>query len=290
MKFSRIFYKSEDYVTAFDIFPLTKKQICCANYSGRLVIYDYETNLQISEHQLRLLRRRSPDSDVDVIEIPHVSSIAISRNGLHLIAGLDNGTIIILDPVILKEIRYFIVTQSEILSMKFSPDSYFLTIYDKNLNLVVLNHDKATEEEWLVVGGRTKFHEKPIVDYIYISKSSSLPSLTSHANRHKFNPPRLISLGEDRQIVEYDLNESLQDRSTKLSIAFTKRIFQTSIPTAITLIYNSKRHEDQILIADNKGKFKIFDKNTFEIIATFMAPVYDSYVRQFVSITIIKLV
>lgn len=86
-----------------------------------------------------------------------------------------------------------------------------------------------------------------------------------------------------QQIVEYDLLESMKENSRNLVITFTKRIYQTAIPTSMTLIYNSKKNEDQILIADSQLKFRIFDKNTFEILATFMGPIYDSYVKQFVS-------
>jgi hypothetical protein len=56
----------------------------------------------------------------------------------------------------------------------------------------------------------------------------------------------------------------------------------------MTLIYNGKKHEDQILVADSAMKFKIFDKNTFEILATYTGPIYDSYVQQFVSLLLIS--
>lgn len=52
----------------------------------------------------------------------------------------------------------------------------------------------------------------------------------------------------------------------------------------MTLLHNKKKNEDQLLVADNSGKFKFFDKNTFEILATFVAPIYDANVKQFVSI------
>lgn len=86
-----------------------------------------------------------------------------------------------------------------------------------------------------------------------------------------------------QQIVEYDLTESLKE-SRGLAITFTKRIFQTAVPMSMTLIHNCLKNEDQLLIADDKMKFKLFDKNTFEILATFLGPIYDSYVQQFVSI------
>ena len=86
-----------------------------------------------------------------------------------------------------------------------------------------------------------------------------------------------------QQIVEYDVLESLKE-SRGLIIAFHKRIFQTAIPVSMTLVFNSKAGEDQLLIADTDMKFKLFDKNTFEILATFLGPIYDSNVQLFVSI------
>jgi WD40 repeat protein len=129
MKFSKIFYKSDDFITAIDVFPLNKKLICCANYSGRLVLYDYERKVQVIEHQLKLRKRRSSISDIDVIEIPHVSALAFSRNGHHLVCGLENGTIVCLDVDVLRELRSFSLLQSEVVNIKFSPDSFLMVAY-----------------------------------------------------------------------------------------------------------------------------------------------------------------
>lgn len=129
MKFTKIFYKSDDFITAMDIFPLNKKLICTANYSGRLVLYDYAKRVQVIEHQLKLRKRKSSISDIDVIEIPHVSALAFSRNGHHLFCGLDNGTLICLDVDVLRELRSFNLLHSEIVTIKFSPDSFFLVAY-----------------------------------------------------------------------------------------------------------------------------------------------------------------
>lgn len=94
---------------------------------------------------------------------------------------------------------------------------------------------------------------------------------------------RSFSFVPSQQIVEYDVLESLKE-SRGLVIAFHKRIFQSALPVSMTLIHNSRAGEDQLLIADTEMKFKLFDKNTFEILATFLGPIYDSNVQQFVSI------
>ncbi|KAG5677830.1 hypothetical protein PVAND_007554 [Polypedilum vanderplanki] len=285
MKFTKTFYKSDDFITAIDVFPFNKKLICCANYSGRISLYDYEKRVQVIEHQLKLRKRRSSKSDVDVIEIPHVSALAFSGNGHHLMCGLENGTILCLDVDVLRELRSFNFLQSEVMNIKFSLDSFFMVAYDVKSNMIVMNYDKATEEEWKVVGGKIRYHSKLICDVLFIPHAPPMKPTTLQVRQQHHNKiqtaPRLISLSQDRQIVEYDLFESMKEDSHNLVITFTKRIYQTAIPISMTLIYNSKKHEDQILVADSALKFKIFDKNTFEILATYSGPIYDSYVKQF---------
>lgn len=86
-------------------------------------------------------------------------------------------------------------------------------------------------------------------------------------------------------IVEYDIVESLKDPARgNLSITFNKRIFQTAIPVSMALVYSTKKQDEQLLVADSALKFRIYDKNTFEILHTFLGPIYDSDVKQFVSI------
>lgn len=65
-------------------------------------------------------------------------------------------------------------------------------------------------------------------------------------------------------------------------ITFAKRIFQSALPRSMTLVRSGKE-DKQLLIADDEMKFKLFDKNTFEILATFLGPIYDSNVNKFVS-------
>lgn len=85
-----------------------------------------------------------------------------------------------------------------------------------------------------------------------------------------------------QHIVEYDLLESVRG-TLGLVTSFTKRIFQSVVPVSMTLVHNRRAGEQQILVADNELKFRVFDRNTFEILATYLGPVYDTYVGQLVS-------
>lgn len=133
MKFDRIFFKSDDFVTAIDMFPLNRSLICCANYSGRIFLYDYEAKIQIVENRLKLQRRKSSTSDTDIIQIPHVSALAFSHDGHHLLCGLENGSVVTLDPNVLHELKTLHVSHEAIIAIKFSPDAFFVVVYVRQL-------------------------------------------------------------------------------------------------------------------------------------------------------------
>ena len=92
-------------------------------------MYDYKKKRQVAENRLKLQKRKSSTSDVDTIEIPHVSELAFSHDGHNLLCGLENGILIALDPNILHELRTISLTRQRIEAIKFSPDSTFVAVY-----------------------------------------------------------------------------------------------------------------------------------------------------------------
>lgn len=65
--------------------------------------------------------------------------------------------------------------------------------------MIVMNHDKATEEEWIMVG-KVQYHTKSICDVLYIQQAPSATKnvhFQSHNNKIQ-TVPRLISLSQDR--------------------------------------------------------------------------------------------
>lgn len=134
MKFDRIFYKSDDFVTAIDMCPTNPNLIGCANYSGRVCLIDFERKVQVVESRLKLRKRQSAKSDTDVVEIPHVTAMAFSPDGHHLLCGLHNGSLVALDPNILHELKSINAAQHPIKALKFSSDSSFVAIYVSKIN------------------------------------------------------------------------------------------------------------------------------------------------------------
>lgn len=150
MKFKQTFYRSDDFLTAIDISPSNQNLICCANYSGRIFIYSYEKKIQVVENRLKLQKLKSATSDTEIIEIGHVSVMSFSPDGFHLMCGLENGSIITLDPNILHELESFNLTQHPIVGIKFSPDSKFVTIFVRSCFICVKVH--RLKELFLLTG------------------------------------------------------------------------------------------------------------------------------------------
>jgi hypothetical protein len=62
-----------------------------------------------------------------------------------------------------------------------------------------MSHIKDSEDEWKIVGGKLRYHTKPICDIIYIPQFS--PNQQHQQQQQQpvqMSVPRLVSLGEDR--------------------------------------------------------------------------------------------
>jgi len=207
MKFTKVFYKSDDFITSIDVFPLNRKLLCCANYSGRVFLYDYERKVIAMENQLSLQKMKSSTSDTEVIEVPHVSVLAFTRDGNHLMCGLESGQIIQLDPNVLRATKSFRHSDHKIQAIKFSNDSIFMVIYVRlqlshwiPIHFLYLQDEAANVllfsvqfGEWMF-HGKVCHHTKPICDVLFISPAQV--SLQPHSNQK--HAPRLISLAQDR--------------------------------------------------------------------------------------------
>lgn len=62
MRFTRVFFKSDDSITAIDVFFSLSWLLCCANHSGRIFLCDYVRKVPVVENWLRLQKRQSSTS------------------------------------------------------------------------------------------------------------------------------------------------------------------------------------------------------------------------------------
>jgi len=88
--------------------------------------------------------------------------------------------------------------------------------------------------------------------------------------------PRLLSLGEDRHLVEYDLDNSAKDHLPLLTV---DRIEQSATPQCVAW-YPPVTKESFIVTANDQFKFKLYNATTKMCRRTLLGPTYGSPLKK----------
>ncbi|XP_054001995.1 cilia- and flagella-associated protein 251-like [Hylaeus anthracinus] len=141
-----------------------------------------------------------------------------------LACGLDNGTLWLLHPITLEpldEIPYKHSTES-IVKLTFTECAEYMAYSDNTLVVAVFkrNHDSGSHL-WNFIG-KYRTHYAPIRDILF-----GPPTPTSIA-------PRLFSLGEDKNLIEYDLKDSGPYPEPGLKIIEIHQIEYSAIPLSLS--------------------------------------------------------
>lgn len=202
----------------------------------------------------------------EVIAKEGISALKYSPKGRYLFAGLKNGTILILDPILLTVKTKIKIGSSEIIKICFTSNEKLFAYFDTE-NAVYLHklskmESKLLSKKWQFMGGY-RSHFKPIRDLMFDEEYES---------RGTTNLPRLFSIGEDRMLVEYDLTNMLP---RDLKLKSIDRIEQTAIPQCFTIC---PRFGSNIsyLISNNEYKLKVMDRKTRICTKTTLGPTADS--------------
>ncbi|XP_037089440.1 cilia- and flagella-associated protein 251-like [Pollicipes pollicipes] len=235
-------------VRAVDV-HMTKPHVVIGAYDGSVSVYDYERRQLVDETTL-------PGSN-------RVHSVAFSPSGLHLAVGMQSGELAVLDGLTLRpEGERITLSRDAITQCLFSPDSDLLATRDDDL--VVSVYRLTTDGQQWATLGRYRAHHKPVVDLVFAPGQGEAA------------PPRLLSLGEDRVLVEYDLVNSTKENPVVLCC---DTLEQSGIPLCMVL-YPPLTAENFILIANSQYKMKLFNAHTRMCRRVVLGPQYGSPVER----------
>lgn len=245
--FARVLAEHDAAVHAIATSP-TKPWICIGSFAGLLKIWNYETK--------QCVVTRVFDKGTNI------QCLAFDPSGLQLAIGMTNGTVHVLDSFgltdeIAKPFRY---ARDSVTHIAFSHNSKYLATADADLATTVFEYDAGTGWRYL---GRYRAHYKSITDLAF---GVALDS----------NMPRLLTLGEDRTLVEYDLEHSSKD---DLRLTSIDRIEQSAVPNCITW-YPNVTKESFLLTANDQYKFKLYNTTTKMCRKTLLGPTYGSSIRK----------
>lgn len=246
-QFTKILDEHDAAVHALASCP-TKPWISIGSYSGLLKIWNYETKQCVVT---RIFNKGN-----------NIRCLTFDKSGLQMAVGMMNGSVFILDTISLEDEleKPFRYARDAVTHIAFSHNSKYLATCDADLATTVFVYDAEIGWRYL---GRYRAHYKPITDVIF---GVALDSDQS----------RLLTLGEDRTLVEYDLQNSSKDDLRLYSI---DRIEQSATPNCLTWYPNITK-ESFLLMANDQYKFKLYNTTTKMCRRTLLAPTYGSPIQK----------
>ncbi|XP_043354194.1 cilia- and flagella-associated protein 251 isoform X3 [Dermochelys coriacea] len=189
-----------------------------------------------------------------------IQCLSYDPEGSFLAAGFTDGSVYILDSISLEnDCKEFKYSRGPVTQISFSHDSQYLATADEKYSVTVYKRIlKNGERSWEHLAGLHS-HYKPIRNIIFGVLLDS-------------DQPRLLSLGEDRLLVEYDLGSSSKEY---LAVLRRDRIEQRAVPMCLAW-YPPFTPEAFILTANNQYKMKLYNATTKMCRKTLLGPTYGS--------------
>uniref|UniRef100_H3BG34 Cilia- and flagella-associated protein 251 n=1 Tax=Latimeria chalumnae TaxID=7897 RepID=H3BG34_LATCH len=229
--------------------------ISIASYCGILKVWDYEKK--------KCICSRIFDAG------KQIQCLAYDPKGLLIGVGFTDGSVHVLDALTLNDECMVPLKFSKniVTLITFSHDSQYLAIADGDFAVVVFQIMTTKNGKVWEFLGKQKSHYKPIKSIMFGIHFDS-------------DQPRLLSLGMDRVLVEYDLVNSIKD---DLKIQSRDWIEQSAIPKCMTW-YPPVCKEYFIITANDQYKMKLYNTTTKMCRKTMLGPTYGSPVEKIVII------
>ncbi|XP_022086386.1 cilia- and flagella-associated protein 251-like [Acanthaster planci] len=226
-------------------------QVAIGSYSGLLKVWNYKSKTLV-------MSRNFPKGHL-------IRCMAFDPKGNYLGVGFTNGCVRILDAISLEDEceELFRYSRDAVTHCTFSHDSKWMAVADADHCVTVFKaQHPSTGMTWDYLG-KHRAHYKPIQD---LSFGVALDS----------DMPRLLSVGQDRALIEYDLFNSGKD---DLKLFGMERIEQSGVPQCLVW-YPPITKEQFFLTSNDQFKFKLFNTTTRMCRKTVLGPTYGSPIQR----------
>ncbi|XP_028621785.1 cilia- and flagella-associated protein 251 [Grammomys surdaster] len=245
-KLEKLFVEPRDAVHAISCHPY-QPLIAVGSVCGMIKVWDFEKKVYLFS--------RAFEKGLGV------QCLTYNPEGALLGAGFTEGTVYILDAMSLENesSEPFKYSKSSVSHVSFSHDSNYMATADVNFTVAVyVVVVKNGQRVWEYLA-RLRSHRNSIRSLLFGVHLDS-------------NEPRLLSLGKDRFLIEYNLVKSYKDHLEVLDI---HRTDQGNYPTCM-IWYPPLTKELFLLICNSGYKVKLFNATTKMCRKTLLGPAYGS--------------
>ncbi|XP_072290080.1 cilia- and flagella-associated protein 251 [Eucyclogobius newberryi] len=248
--------ESEEAQTLLEEEPEPIRALCC-HPTRPLLVTGNNCTLKLRDTSSRRTVRQRQFSPEDTI-----SCVTYDCTGSLLALGFCSGSVHLLDSSSLQSDpeQGFTFSTDSIRLLSFSHDAQFLAAADSGLVVSVLR--RVSELQWETLG-RHRSHFSPIQSLMFGLQLDSAQ-------------PRLLSLGQDRRLVEYDLENS---SGLGLSIVSSQRVEQRAVPLCMTW-YPPLSTEQFLLLCSDQYKLRLLNSTTHMCRKVVLGPTYGSPLQQ----------
>ncbi|XP_015177517.1 PREDICTED: WD repeat-containing protein 66-like [Polistes dominula] len=282
--------KNRFYRMKSDIF-IYSNYLITGNNEGILNLYDYEKRSLIISKKVpnlpdfkRIFDYQNKNDKIIYISCPqtHQSLTAItvlkySPTSDLLICGMENGTLWVLNPLTLELLDEFPYKHSSqaIRIVAFTKCSTYMAYSDDALSIVVFRKNDTKSVNitniWNLIG-KCHSHSLPIRQVLFG------PSITDNSI------PRLFSLGEDQDLIEYDLKNSGPYPDPGLQILQIDKIESKATPLYLEW-YPRFGVETLFVISNSEYKYILLNDIIRMIRGTFLNPTFGAPIQRFKILT-----
>ncbi|XP_032685262.1 cilia- and flagella-associated protein 251-like isoform X3 [Odontomachus brunneus] len=273
--------------TSLDTHP-ESNYIVVGDVQGTVYLYNHEELVLITSKSTLdfqpILKKQIMSENIAYVTCPQtheslkgVTALKFSPKCDMLACGLENGALWILHHITLDLLSETLYKHSvaAINKIIFTQCAEYMAYTDNALTVVVFkrNTDSLNDHSTWNLIGKYHSHYLPIRDILFS------PAYVSDSKI-----PRFFSLGEDQELVEYDLEQSGPYPEPGLKILHIKRIEHTATPLCLAW-YSECGNENFFIISNSEYKYKIFNDVTKMIRGTYLGPTIGEPVQNFQILT-----
>ena len=261
--------------------------VALSSYNGTLQVWDYDMKLLMNlrefnakaKPQMTALGAKKPK------DVPFLRPQCVSFNpsGEFLVVGFTTGDLKFLSSSSFEDVcSYFF--PDPLLTVKFSPTGEYLAGYDSANHVVILKRNNALMSTSAVMGVDDQEEDDDDAPTTVISKDAYiyLGRITSHSAPitgidfgMKESGETLVSVGEDRRCVEYDLEGSSVKHGINIIEPGRVRVELTAQPTAVAWHpHIGDDVEDRFIVVNDEFKLKEFNGDSKQCRKTTLAPTF----------------